>query len=705
MKRTCIIYPVIILSYSLLILVICTPCLAGTFSGNVVDEDGKLVAGLTVGLREYFTNITNSSITDDNGKYSIKMDPSSVILLLLPEKNSGYTIRRVNYGELTLYPYPADPIRNKLTFTVTQNVNIDDIQIVVRKGIKIKGRVLNIDTTPLKNTKIMLTVSGRNLIEQENTTLYSPTELNDDGDFEIYVFSPGYYTLSMKYHNMLAITDEILISETHPQPNIVLMLGGKTNTKPIEEISTKNPSLSHGHTQNISPHSHTDTSTVIYSTFSGQVVDTKGKPVSGYTIGLQPVQYFHGSVMPEIFLVYIPPDQDGKQSTPIRTHTNDSNEDRSIRLDPRTLSITRTNKDGRFSFTDIEYGPLQLYHLSKNIPIDTDEIHHKSLRTSQLASEHVIQSIQIRDLLIDTKISPHNLFLDRFIFGIKSGGNVENVKITVNQQTHIRGRVLYANGQPLRNVSIKLSMKEHIDETDDIIIPQRNEGFPSYTSIPTDNNGDFSVYVDKSGDYIIRIKYMVLSAEAGPIRIENKVQQNELLLKLNGTLIFTEQTLGENGMDGTITPNDEQLPDVWVIHPINNHAYKLIECNDWFDAHLQAIKNDAHLVSINDEDEHQWINQIYGNGFYWIGLNDIEKEGEWVWDGGEPVTYTQWEVNEIYPDDTLTDEEKDYVTMNINGSWQSTSSESVIWTMTRQAILEKDGLVSTIVPKQEELDQ
>jgi len=59
------------------------------------------------------------------------------------------------------------------------------------------------------------------------------------------------------------------------------------------------------------------------------------------------------------------------------------------------------------------------------------------------------------------------------------------------------------------------------------------------------------------------------------------------------------------------------------------------------------------------------------------------------------VTYTNWVTQPIFPD-TLPDTEKDYVVMTFrDGEWQSVGPESHFWRTTRQAIIEKDGLVST----------
>ena len=135
---------------------------------------------------------------------------------------------------------------------------------------------------------------------------------------------------------------------------------------------------------------------------------------------------------------------------------------------------------------------------------------------------------------------------------------------------------------------------------------------------------------------------------------------------------------------------------VWVVNPANGHAYKKIQSTDWHDAQQKAIAEGAHLVSINDEDEQHWLQIIFRSHSSWIGLTDIEKEGEWQWDSGEPVTYTNWTKQPIFPD-RLPDTEKDYVVFTFkDGEWQSVGPESPFWRMTREAIIEKDGLVSTM---------
>lgn len=642
---------------------------AGTFSGRVVDETGNPVAGVTIALREFIGEATEFSKTDDVGAFSIPNTTSAVKLMLHPENKAAYSIQTVSIAGMILYPIRQDYFFGGLIFTMSQEADIKDVEITVRPRIQIRGRVLSSDGTPLKNTKVLLRLSGRSIRG-------SLTELDADGYFETYVDAPGLYTVSVEYQKMLATTEEILIKEKQPHEKLVLMLGGKTLTNPTEDIKDQVQSLSQ--IQRPVHHSLPGTEPSMWekSTFSGRVVDTEGNAISGFTLGIQPVQFIHGSVVPEIFF---------RDSVPTeKLHT---------------LSVSRINSTGEFSFTDIQFGPLQLFILPDDIPIDMTKLPHELRRSPRLGSEFEIQSIKIGQMTIGNKTDPQLFSSDRFTFAFKPGTAIENVEITVKQRTQIRGRIVYADGTPLNDASVDIKMKEPQNENPDARIRRRNDGYSSQGSIRTDDDGYFAVYVEKPGDYFFRVKYIVLTAEAGPIQVKNKVQQNELILKLNGNLIFTDTPRHVIEAQDSTHPNDPQIPDVWVVNPTNGHAYKLIACEDWHDAHLQATKNDAHLVSINDEVEHKWITEVFGNGFFWIGLNDLEKEGEWQWDGGEPATYISWEPNEIYPEGTLSDAEKDYVVMNNRGAWQATAPDATVWIMTRQAILEKDGLLSTVQPK------
>src|SRR5688572_2313046 len=80
----------------------------------------------------------------------------------------------------------------------------------------------------------------------------------------------------------------------------------------------------------------------------------------------------------------------------------------------------------------------------------------------------------------------------------------------------------------------------------------------------------------------------------------------------------------------------------------NLHTYLLTPNNvsmSWQAARDYARTFGRYLVSINDPAEHAFVDGKYtGNTGTrrWIGLSDAAVEGNFVWDSGEPVTYTAW---------------------------------------------------------------
>ena len=88
----------------------------------------------------------------------------------------------------------------------------------------------------------------------------------------------------------------------------------------------------------------------------------------------------------------------------------------------------------------------------------------------------------------------------------------------------------------------------------------------------------------------------------------------------------------------------------WTMNPANGYSYRLTEHMSWMEAEAQAQEWGGHLVTLNSWEEELWIKETFGeNEHIWIGFNDIDEEGIWVWSSGDPVTYTKWA--EVEPND------------------------------------------------------
>ena len=120
--------------------------------------------------------------------------------------------------------------------------------------------------------------------------------------------------------------------------------------------------------------------------------------------------------------------------------------------------------------------------------------------------------------------------------------------------------------------------------------------------------------------------------------------------------------------------------------PTNGHAYKKVRFSGVEDAIAQAAKENAYLVSINDEAEQNWLDQVFVAHRVLIGLSDVEEEGQWQWHSGEPVTYTNWARDE--PHDTDKGDE-DYVILFAD-QWVDIGPGDIRWRFIQSALLEKE---------------
>lgn len=448
------------------------------------------------------------------------------------------------------------------------------------------------------------------------------------------------------------------------------------------------------------------------SGMSGKVVDLEGKAVAGFRFVILPMQLQEGQLQPEG--EFQPPGQKPPEGVNLPGM-------------PRQPSVVRTDVDGTFTVTGIQPGFIQLGAIPdtpqdmvgmfdpEEIP-EGEQLPPELVQRGPLEPDKKIFSIQVGKVIVfNTAEEPG--FFEGITFSLEPGTTLENVKIIVKSRLRIHARIVYADGTPLVNADGRLDIRQR-----DEFNPQSGGSYGM--DYFTDDDGYFTEYMDAPGFYTISVKYSgpstekELSAGIGPFLLKDGVQPEELVLTLDGNPVAAKPAPGNIEAPGGIeipaeVEADPPIPlqvrkpakSVWVINPANGHAYKKIQCASWDDAQQKAIEAGAHLVSINDEAEQHWIQIIFRVHSAWIGLTDVEKEGEWQWDSGEPVTYTNWAVRPVFPD-RQPDTEKDYVVLTFkDGEWESIGPESHFWRATREAIIEKDGLVSKTLTTKETADE
>ena len=404
------------------------------------------------------------------------------------------------------------------------------------------------------------------------------------------------------------------------------------------------------------------------TTLSGTVVDTEGEPIAGFAIGL-----LQGSL------------------------------------------ISVTDEKGTFTFTNIPAGPVQIA-----IPAQPSK-----------ENEEPVFNFEADDELVSIKIKGITLYQDMrppfsgITFGVKSGSHVEDITVTVRPRMRIRAKVVFKDGKPLTNTSVATRVE--------------GGGGRSTGGATTDAEGYFVHYIDKDpGHYALTVKYKGLSAKSEQFLLEKGARYDDLVLTLDGDVppaapqteslpkVLDKLTGGSTPSEKpTLTETNRSVPtnkgqvnirevevkprvtnakptnpvrqmrppwekDAWAVNPANGHAYKKIRCDSLDEARDRAAAQGAHLVAINDAAEQQWLLGLFGNHLYWIGLSDAKKEGEWVWQNGEPLTYENWGSKYKFPRSSLSPEEKDSAVMTFaNGQWHAVGPGDLLWHKTRRAILEK----------------
>ena len=72
---------------------------------------------------------------------------------------------------------------------------------------------------------------------------------------------------------------------------------------------------------------------------------------------------------------------------------------------------------------------------------------------------------------------------------------------------------------------------------------------------------------------------------------------------------------------------------------------------EWPDAEAEAEAFGGHLVAVQSTQEYNYITNNFLSGvnrteIYWLGLNDAQQEGRFVWSTGEAATFTRWQSGE-----------------------------------------------------------
>ncbi|MBK8977665.1 MAG: hypothetical protein IPM29_17280 [Planctomycetes bacterium] len=80
----------------------------------------------------------------------------------------------------------------------------------------------------------------------------------------------------------------------------------------------------------------------------------------------------------------------------------------------------------------------------------------------------------------------------------------------------------------------------------------------------------------------------------------------------------------------------------WRQCPIDMHWYCLTEPATWFEARRAAHRLGGELATVRSQDMQNWLWETFGQQNLWIGLEDFDRDNQFEWVSGEPLTFTAW---------------------------------------------------------------
>lgn len=222
---------------------------ATTFSGRVVDEAGKPVSGIEIALPAFRVTtpqdqdepvflLSQQAETNEVGEFLISgIAAHSVQLVLLPFRAAAYEIRAATIEGVSFY---IDEDRGRyggLTFAVAPGADVEDVEIIVRPRMRIRGRVLSADGIPLRNERVGIRIERRRIEGRGGGGGGGTRDLDADGYFVEYVERPAYYTVSVEYRGQSATSEEILLEDGERHDKLVLTLDDKPPLKPDRAVA------------------------------------------------------------------------------------------------------------------------------------------------------------------------------------------------------------------------------------------------------------------------------------------------------------------------------------------------------------------------------------------------------------------------------------------------------------------------------------
>lgn len=250
-----------------------------TFSGKLLDVEGKPISGHIVTLYPvemsdsgsvFYQPITAiaaspeflTARTNRNGTFAFtnEINPGMIRLGLLPPKvlnnirkpnpkeadlRLEYQFVSVKIGVMTFYADQHGP--GSTTFSLQTDRRIQNAVVIARPEMWIQGKIRLADKKPLANATVMFKVQSRRKHASSSSRYSDSLQITDaKGNFNYGLFyhsTPKFYKVSVEYQGLSAASKEFLIKGGTRYKGLILTLNGDSDAIPDDPKPPKPPRM------------------------------------------------------------------------------------------------------------------------------------------------------------------------------------------------------------------------------------------------------------------------------------------------------------------------------------------------------------------------------------------------------------------------------------------------------------------------------
>ena len=244
-----------------------------TLSGRVVDVEGNPIASLSIVIQpfaivdgrmesafllkefmpEAYVPLIKSQ-TDEAGRFSVTgIKPGPIQFVAQPPHlpddvqqlpdfapedlfAPDAEVLSIETGAITFYP-PDDkhPPWGGITFGIEPGTHLENVEVTVKPRMRIRGRIVFADGTPLANARIGTSMRRRSLDGRGTGSSSGGSQTDSAGYFVEYVDEPGFYTVAVEFQGHSATSEQLTLEAEQRYDDLVLTLDSEP--VPFEALS------------------------------------------------------------------------------------------------------------------------------------------------------------------------------------------------------------------------------------------------------------------------------------------------------------------------------------------------------------------------------------------------------------------------------------------------------------------------------------